>query len=200
MASMALMFAGGKFNGDISKWDVSRVMDMESMFAGTTAFSGDISKWDVSSVTNMDHMFRGAESFKQQLCGAAWVHSKATKEGIFVGSSGSISQILCRAPSPQRWLARWRVTSTPIITPVTMTGISMCPTCGTFNKSGRVSCCAPGGAWYNNCGGAGNRNADHSWFEGVTACKRKSKAMTEGACLLVLLCTVTFMMFFSSRI
>ena len=35
-----------------------------------------ISKWDVSKVTGTTSMFIGAESFKQQLGGAAWVHSK----------------------------------------------------------------------------------------------------------------------------
>ena len=51
-----------------------------------------------------------------------------------------------------------------------------CPKCGTFEKSGRVSCCAPGGGWYKNCGGASNRNADHRWLEGIEACKRKCQA------------------------
>jgi len=46
-----------------------------------------------------------------------------------------------------------------------------CPACGTFKKSGRKSCCAPGGAWFKNCGGAHNNNVDHSWLEGVAACK-----------------------------
>ena len=50
-----------------------------------------------------------------------------------------------------------------------------CPKCGAFTKSGRVSCCAPGGAWFKNCGGARNGNADHKWIEGVTACKGKSR-------------------------
>merc|ERR1712032_1708494 len=47
-----------------------------------------------------------------------------------------------------------------------------CPKCGRFEKSGRNSCCAPGGAWFKNCGGSRNRNVDHKWFEGVAACKR----------------------------
>ena len=51
----------------------------------------------------------------------------------------------------------------------------MCPKCGTFAKSGRTSCCAPAGAWYKNCGAAGNRRTDYRWFEGVEACTRKSK-------------------------
>ena len=163
------------FNGDISKWDVSNVKDMSHMLRSAKSFNSDISKWDVSSVTTMDQLFMGATSFNQQLCGAAWVHSFATKHEMFEGSSGSISSTSCRASSPQRWLARWRIASTPITTSLTTPGISsaimLCANCGTFKKSGRVSCCAPGGAWYKNCGS----NFDHSWFEGVEACKRKSK-------------------------
>ena len=51
-----------------------------------------------------------------------------------------------------------------------------CSKCGTFKKSGRVSCCAPGGAWYKNCGGSSNKNAVRTWFEGVNGCKRKCEA------------------------
>merc|ERR1712032_998978 len=40
-----------------------------------------------------------------------------------------------------------------------------------MGKSGRASCCAPGGAWYKNCGGSSNRNANHRWFDGVEVCK-----------------------------
>ena len=46
-----------KFNGDISKWDVSRVIDMNHMFSHASSFHGDISKWDVSKVTDMIGMF-----------------------------------------------------------------------------------------------------------------------------------------------
>ena len=44
-------------SGDMSKWDVSRVIDMSVMFAGAESFNGDMSKWDVSSVTDMSVMF-----------------------------------------------------------------------------------------------------------------------------------------------
>ena len=64
---------------------------------------------------------------------------------------------------------------TPAITS-TIANAMRCPKCGTFGKSGRVSCCAPGGDWFKNCGGARNKNVDHKWFEGVAACKRKCKA------------------------
>ena len=63
---MAHMFFGARaFNGDLSKWDVSKVCcpclpftsppfpqvtNMSSMFDGAAAFNGDLSTWDVSKV------------------------------------------------------------------------------------------------------------------------------------------------------
>merc|ERR1719353_1892579 len=99
---MRVMFVGAiSFNSDISKWDVSRVADMNRMFYNAKSFNGDISQWDVSRVKNMDAMFYNAASFKQELCGAAWVHSKATKFGTFTGSSGSISRTVCAMTTTQ---------------------------------------------------------------------------------------------------
>jgi surface protein len=46
------MFSNSKFNGDISNWNVSNVVDMAWMFR-RSVFTGDISKWDVSNVVNM---------------------------------------------------------------------------------------------------------------------------------------------------
>merc|ERR1719506_1195424 len=57
-----------------------------------------------------------------------------------------------------------------------------CPKCGSFGKSGRVSCCAPGGAWYKNCGGDANKHADHRWFEGVEACKARTTTTISSVC------------------
>ena len=48
---------------------------------------------------------------------------------------------------------------------------SECPKCGIVKKSGTRSCCAPGGAWFNNCGDAGDTQLDHTWAEGVQACR-----------------------------
>ena len=155
------------------------------MFSWATSFNGDISKWDVSRVTNMDNMFQEAVSFDRRLCGAAWVRSTASQIGMFEGSAGSISRTVCpstpRRPKRDREPRRDRALilphspmttqrpSTVAITPTTPT----CPECGTFEKSGRDSCCAPGGAWYNKCGGAGSRTLEHRWIEGVQACTRK---------------------------
>merc|ERR1719247_2057882 len=53
-----------------------------------------------------------------------------------------------------------------------------CAKCGTFRKSGKVSCCAPGGAWFKNCGGLGSKIFYYRWSEGVKACKPATKTTT----------------------
>jgi surface protein len=53
------------FNGDLSKWNVSKVTDMSSMFTEAKSFNGDLSEWDVSNVTNTSGMFfYGADSVR----------------------------------------------------------------------------------------------------------------------------------------
>ena len=39
------MFYDSQFDGNISKWDVSNVTEMENMFGGSSKFNGDISNW-----------------------------------------------------------------------------------------------------------------------------------------------------------
>ena len=46
-----------------------------------------------------------------------------------------------------------------------------CPNCGMI-KSGKLSCCAPDGAWAKNCG-SGDSRFDHTWAEGIRACKNE---------------------------
>ena len=77
------------FNRDVSKWDVSRVVDMDEMFYSATSFNRDISKWDVSRVTSMRKMFASTLRFTQTLCGA-WHTSKARKDDMFEFSGGQI--------------------------------------------------------------------------------------------------------------
>ena len=48
----------------------------------------------------------------------------------------------------------------------------VCPKCGSIKKSGKLSCCARGGAWFKNCGDAGDTSVDHTWVEGIRACKK----------------------------
>jgi len=141
------------------------------MFNSASSFNGDISKWDVSRVTSMEDMFLDATSFKQALCGAAWVHSDARQDGMFRRSFGSISQRVC--PSIRITNKYNRGFERDLIQRTSTTAITLtCPKCGKFKKSGRVSCCAPGGAWYRNCGGVVSGDIGYRWFDGVQACKR----------------------------
>jgi surface protein len=55
-----------KFNGDISKWDVSSVKNMRGMFEDNKAFNQPLNDWDVSSVENMIEMF-AYSNFNQPL-------------------------------------------------------------------------------------------------------------------------------------
>ena len=64
----------------------------------------------------------------------------------------------------------------------TKTISSVCSVCGTMVKSGQSSCCGRGGSWFKNCGGAGNSNLDHTWYEGMKVCKKarvQSKSVTD---------------------
>ena len=61
-----LFYDINEFNGDISNWDVSKVTNMELMFA-SSSFNGDISNWNVSKVTNMYGMFYDCKSFNQNI-------------------------------------------------------------------------------------------------------------------------------------
>jgi len=77
VTSLAMMFAfAKKFNGDLSKWNVSSVTDMRGLFSFAFSFQGDISRWDVSRVTNMRKMFLMAKQFQSDL--SAWDVSSVT--------------------------------------------------------------------------------------------------------------------------
>merc|ERR1711874_274790 len=55
--------------------------------------------------------------------------------------------------------------------PVTAKPSGACSKCGKIKKSGKLSCCAPGGAWFKNCGDSGNSKFDHTWTDGVNTCR-----------------------------
>ncbi|MFV0290183.1 MAG: BspA family leucine-rich repeat surface protein [Mangrovibacterium sp.] len=62
--NMSYIFYGcEKFNSDLSKWDVSRVVNMQVAFKGATEFNQDLSDWDVSNVTTFQGMFHYATKF-----------------------------------------------------------------------------------------------------------------------------------------
>ena len=61
----------------------------------------------------------------------------------------------------------------PLVKPMLTTAKSVCPKCGHTKESGKRSCCARGGAWFQNCGEADDKHFDHTWVEGIQACKSK---------------------------
>ena len=45
-----------------------------------------------------------------------------------------------------------------------------CETCGTFKRTGKVSCCARGGSWFEKCGNVEDPQFNHTWMDGVRVC------------------------------
>ena len=67
-------------NINISKWDVSNVENMHSMFIYCENFEGKgLENWDVSNVKDMGHMFDGCKRFDCDLSG--WNVSNVKKMG-----------------------------------------------------------------------------------------------------------------------
>ena len=65
-------------------------------------------------------------------------------------------------------------TTTPVdAMPTSARVIAVCRKCGTMNNFGKRSCCARNATWFKKCGDAGDSNFDHTWAEGVAACKRE---------------------------
>ena len=57
-----------------------------------------------------------------------------------------------------------------------MTSSSVCDKCGITKKSGKITCCGRGGSWFDKCGGAGDTKVDHTWHEGLQACKARAQS------------------------
>ncbi len=93
VTDMQLMFHGATaFNGDISNWNVGKVRTMKAMFYKATAFNSDISNWNVSSVTDMYGMFREATAFNKDI--SNWnVSSVTDMYGMFSGATAFNSDI-----------------------------------------------------------------------------------------------------------
>ena len=86
----SLFFKANSFNEDISRWDVSNVNNMREMFCGATTFNQDISKWDVSKVTDMVRMFSGTNSFNQNI--SKWDTSNVTDMSNMFSSAAVFNQ------------------------------------------------------------------------------------------------------------
>lgn len=71
-------------NINISKWDVSNVKSMNSMFQDCRDFNCNLSEWNVNKVTNMEFMFFNCEYFDSDL--KNWnVHNVINMDAMFCG-------------------------------------------------------------------------------------------------------------------
>ena len=75
---------------ELNNLDVSRVTDMDNMFAELEWFNEPIGNWNVSSATNMSEMFAGAESFNQPI--GNWNVSNVTEMTGMFGSALKFNQ------------------------------------------------------------------------------------------------------------
>jgi len=55
------------FNGDLSTWNVSNLIDMKEMFRGAIAFNKPIGIWTTNSLTKISRAFQGATAFNQNI-------------------------------------------------------------------------------------------------------------------------------------
>lgn len=88
-----------KFNGNISMWNVSKIITMEGMFLHNKDFNRDISRWDVSNVKNMQGMFCNAESFNQPI--GNWDVSNVI----------NMEDMFCHAKSFNQPIGNWNISN-----------------------------------------------------------------------------------------
>ncbi len=101
------MFYGCKnFNGDLSGWDLSKIVSMKSVFNQATKFNGNLSSWDVSNVESMSSIFAGATSFNQNI--NSWNVSKVK----------DLSQAFINASSFNQRLDNWDVSNVQNMTSI----------------------------------------------------------------------------------
>ena len=92
VTSTRYMFASSSFNGDISSWNVSPVVDMSSMFRSAAFFDQPLDSWNVSRVADMKFMFSGATFFDQPL--NSWNVSRVADMGYMFNAVFAFDQPL----------------------------------------------------------------------------------------------------------
>ena len=95
-----------------------------------------------------------------QFCG--WVDSHVIK---WTGPSCLVGPLWDWEYGPDRTV---KLSDCQPSTTITTTS-AVCPKCGTVKKNGKLSCCAPGGAWFKKCGDG--QKFQHTWGDGIDACK-----------------------------
>ena len=150
------------FNGDISKWDVSKVTDMKFMFRNATAFNQDISKWNVAKVTDMRFMFHTATTFNQDI--SDWNVSGVTIMRFMFSGATRFNQNI----------SKWDVSK---VTDMKL----MFFNAGAFNQNlnsweAKINTAVKAAGWRNALfmfRKSGLADSLPSWCESVTACKNR---------------------------
>lgn len=58
--NMSCLFQNSNFNGNINKWNVSNVKNMDCMFSSAFKFNQPLNDWNTSNVESMCYMFSDA--------------------------------------------------------------------------------------------------------------------------------------------
>ena len=89
---MSSMFSGRQFNRPLNNWDVSKVTDMSYMFYDNKKFNRPLNNWNVSNVKNMSCMFVRTIEFNHPLNN--WDVSKVTDMSGMLAAAESFNQPL----------------------------------------------------------------------------------------------------------
>ena len=108
VVNMYYMFRGAAaFNQPLDAWDVSSVTDMSGVFWGASAFNQPLSSWNVVSVMSMDQMFNDAASFDHDITGWS-TPSLASSLAMFHGATAWLEKYTSPVPDsdgpPSRWI------------------------------------------------------------------------------------------------
>lgn len=76
VTNLSYVFWQSNFNGDVTRWDTSKVTTMRGAFRTAGLFNRSLATWDTSNVTTMQEMFNGATSFNKPIGG--WNVGKVT--------------------------------------------------------------------------------------------------------------------------
>ena len=85
-----LLYDKRDFNVDISRWNVSNVVDMDNTSIGVTSFNSDLSCWDAGQVGILAGTSYLAISFDRQL-GGAWATNTTNVDMMFCTSPDPIA-------------------------------------------------------------------------------------------------------------
>ena len=99
----------------------------------------------------------------------AWHSDHLTKTTIWLRTSVSVFSFMLSPHSPVD------IPATTSLSAVSRT--RGCLKCGSGRKLGVLSCCARGGTWFKKCGDARDTEFDHTWAEGIKACKSFTTAI-----------------------